>query len=190
MKRCRHCRELFTPRNSLHVVCSPDCAIAYAGTAESERLQRAARRGELREYRVRTESLSDATRKAQAACNRYVRARDAGKPCISCGALPGDTVYGGNRDAGHYRSTGACPQLRFEPLNIQIQCTRCNRQLSGNHVAYRAGLLERIGADRVAWLEGPHPIPKWTVADLKGIARNFAAMTRAIEKQRESTHEG
>lgn len=182
MRRCRQCRMLFAPRRPLQAVCSPECAIVYAPTAEAERLQRAAVARERREYRRRTESRAAAARKAQVAFNRFVRARDAGLPCISCGAMP-EPKRGGTMDCGHYRSTGACPQLRFEPDNAAAQCVRCNRDLSGNSGEFRRGLLTQLGDARLAWIEGPHPLPKWTVADLRAIAKDFAARTREIKKR-------
>ena len=181
MKVCRQCRTRFEPVNSLQVVCSPACAIQYATTEPARRAVRLAMAKERREYRDRTETLADATRKAQAAFNRWVRLRDTDQPCISCGALPGETRYGGTRDAGHYRSIGACPQLRFEALNCHAQCSRCNRHLSGNAVEYRIRLVDRIGRQAVEWLEGPHPIPKWTVTDLREIARKYSRMAKEID---------
>lgn len=182
-RRCRQCKATFEPRTTLQVVCSPGCAAAYASTEDARRAVRLAVAKERREYRAKTETLADATRKAQAAFNRWVRVRDSDQPCISCGAMPGETRYGGTRDAGHYRSIGACPQLRFEPLNCHGQCSRCNQHLSGNTVEYRIRLVERIGLQAVEWLEGSHTLPKWAVADLREIARKYAGMTRDLERQ-------
>lgn len=172
MKRCRACRGKFEPQNTLQVACSPACALAYARTAAGERREATLRRQATREYRVANMTRAQAIRKAQAAFNAFVRARDHGLPCISCGAMPGQK-RGGTMDAGHYRSTGACPQLRFDPDNCHLQCVRCNRDLSGNSVAYRVGLVRRIGVQRLARLEGDHPLPKWTVADYREIARTY-----------------
>lgn len=174
VKRCRVCRRTFAPRNSLHRVCSVECSIAFASMAEATTLRRQADRQAKREFRERTESKGQARRKAQAAFNSWVRFRDAGRPCISCGAMP-DPKRGGTMDAGHYRSTGACPQLRFDPDNCHLQCVRCNRDLSGNSVAYRVGLVRRIGVQRLARLEGDHPLPKWGVAEYREIARMYRA---------------
>lgn len=184
MRRCRNpdCRLAFEPRNSLQVVCGPACAIAYGPTAEAQRAAAAQRRRERSAYRVAHESLAAATRKAQGAFNRYIRARDRGLPCISCGCLPDDRdlLTGSRMDAGHYRSTGACPQLRFEPDNCHMQCVRCNRNLSGNSVAYRIGLLARIGPERLEWLEGPHPLPKWMVSDLRAIESEYKTKRKEL----------
>ena len=144
MKRCRNCRARFEPYNSLQAVCSAFCGLQYAKPPKGQAEIKKAQKRELRAFRAGNESLGSLTKKAQAAFNRYVRTRDEGKECISCGKPAGPVVYGGSRDASHYRSTGACPQLRFEPLNCHASCVRCNRDLSGNIVAYRRGGAVRM----------------------------------------------
>ena len=121
---------------------------------------------------------------AQAAVNEYVRMRDAHLPCISCDSTPNDNdlMTGSRWDAGHYRSVGACPELRFEPSNIHRQCVKCNRNLSGNAVEYRIRLVLRIGAEKVAWIEGPHEARKYTVDEIKAIKAKYRAMTRELKK--------
>jgi hypothetical protein len=76
-------------------------------------------------------------KKTQTIVNAYVRKRDEGKPCISCGQ-PGN-------QAGHYFSAGQYSALRFDPDNIHLQCTRCNLFLSGNLIEYGMGLIKRYG---------------------------------------------
>src|SRR5450830_994608 len=154
-KRCPSCRVMFVPSRSSQAVCGEiECAIAHG---QSERGQASARKAlanvERREIKVRKEKLksrADHLREAQAAVNEYVRLRDAHPPCISCDSTPNDNdlMTGSRWDAGHYRSVGACPELRFEPLNIHRQCVKCNRNLSGNAVEYRIRLVLRIGAER------------------------------------------
>ena len=187
MKRCRNCKARFEPFNTLQAVCSAFCGLQYAKTPKGQAEIKKAQKRELRAFRANNESLGSLTKKAQAAFNRYIRARDAGKPCISCGAQdPYGIKFGGLRDAGHYRSTGACQQLRFEPLNCHAQCVRCNRDLSGNTVAYRRGLLARIGAAQLAWVESDHDQPHWRHDDLIAIRRKFDRLTKALIKQREA----
>src|SRR6185436_3123720 len=101
-------------------------------------------------YRERKEKLktrSDYLKEAQVEFNSWIRARDAKLPCISCGG------FTGKRNAGHYRSVGAFPELRFHPDNAAGQCERCNTYLSGNLVEYRKHLIARIGTARVEHLE-------------------------------------
>jgi hypothetical protein len=170
---------------SFQTWCSPDCAVAIArGRQEKKRKELA--QVERREIKVRKEKLksrADHLREAQAAVNEYVRLRDAHLPCISCDSTPNDhdLITGSRWDAGHYRSVGACPELRFEPLNIHRQCVKCNRNLSGNAVEYRIRLVQRIGADKVTWIEGPHPARKYTVEEIKAIKIEYRAKTRELK---------
>lgn len=188
-KRCPSCRVMFTPARDTQAVCGEiECAIAYG---QSEKGQATARKALAdfgrREIKVRKEKLktrADHLREAQAAVNEYVRLRDAHLPCISCDSMPNDNdlITGSRWDAGHYRSVGACPELRFEPLNIHRQCVKCNRNLSGNAVEYRIRLVQRIGADKVAWLEGPHQPRKYTVEEIKTIKAEYRAKNRELKK--------
>lgn len=185
-KLCRNCRARFEPYNSLQAVCSAFCGLQYVKTPKGQAEIKKAQRRELRAFRADRETIGSLTKKAQASFNRYVRTRDEGKECISCGKPAGPVVYGGSRDASHYRSTGACPQLRFEPLNCHASCVRCNRDLSGNIVAYRRGLLARIGAAQLAWIESDHDQPRWRHEDLIEIRRKFDRLAKDLIKQREA----
>ena len=59
---------------------------------------------------------------------------------------------------------------------------KCNRNLSGNAVEYRIRLVQRIGADRVAWIEGPHQPQKLTVEEIKTIKAEYRAKTRELKR--------
>jgi hypothetical protein len=186
-KKCSvtSCRAVFVPKQSFQSWCSPDCAVVIArGRQEKKRKELAAI--ERREIKVRKEKLksrAEHLREAQTAVNEFVRLRDAHLPCISCDSMPSDhdLITGSRWDAGHYRSVGACPELRFEPLNIHRQCVKCNRNLSGNAVEYRVRLVKRIGSDKVDWLEGPHSARKYTVDEIKTIKADYRALTRELK---------
>ncbi|AOS74398.1 hypothetical protein BH711_10745 [Pseudomonas fluorescens] len=188
-KRCPSCRVMFTPARGGQAVCGEiKCAIAH-GQSEKGRAIAGKALAEVgrRDIKVRKEKLksrADHLREAQAAVNEYVRLRDAHLPCISCDSTPhdNDLMTGSRWDAGHYRSVGACPELRFEPLNIHRQCVKCNRNLSGNAVEYRIRLVLRIGAEKVAWLEGLHAPCKYTVDEIKAIKAKYRAMTKELKK--------
>ncbi len=77
---------------------------------------------------------------------KWIRKRDEGKPCISCGSY-------NVSDAGHYYSAGHHPALEFNEDNTNGQCRHCNSFLSGNLIEYRKGLINRIGGDRVELLD-------------------------------------
>ncbi len=182
------CDVKFTPKIGQKVCCW-QCGLAVADQpANQKKARMAIEQRERREIKVRKEKLKgkgDHTREAQAIFNEWVRERDRGLACISCDAQPGDAdlLTGSRWDAGHYRSVGACPELRFEPLNVHRQCVKCNQHLSGNAVEYRIRLVQRIGADAVAWLEGPHEPKKYTIEDLQQIKAYYRALLRDLKKQ-------
>jgi hypothetical protein len=134
-----------------------------------------AKQQDKREIKARLETRSDWLKKAQTAVNAWVRARDSDLPCISC-----QRYHQGQYHAGHYRSVGACPELRFEPSNIHKQCAPCNNHLSGNIVAYRPRLIEKIGLERLEWIEGKHGAKKYTMDELKAITRDYKARARRL----------
>ena len=186
-KKCRvaTCRASFVPARIGQAVCSPACAIIDAPRHAPKAHKALADIGR-KDIKVRKEQLksrADHLREAQAAVNEFIRLRDAHLPCISCDSTPNDNdlMTGSRWDAGHYRSVGACPGLRFEPLNIHRQCVKCNRNLSGNAVEYRIRLVLRIGAEKVDWLEGPHPARKYTVDEIKVIKAEYRAKTRELK---------
>jgi hypothetical protein len=186
-KKCKNpaCGISFPPQRLGQAVCSPKCGLAIKDVNQ-EKARKSLAQIERKEIKVRKEKLksrADHLREAQTAVNEYVRMRDAHMPCISCDSSPSDhdLITGSRWDAGHYRSVGACPELRFEPLNIHRQCVKCNRNLSGNAVEYRIRLMVRIGAEKVAWIEGPHEARKYTVEEIKAIKAEYRAMTRELK---------
>ena len=180
-KTCKNpdCRVSFVPQRLGQAVCNYTCGLAIKDVNQEKALKSLAL-VERREIKVRKEKLksrADHLREAQAVFNEWVRLRDADLPCVSCGRH-----HDGQYHAGHWRSVGANPELRFEPLNVWKQCAPCNTHLSGNLVNYRISLLQRIGAEKVAWLEGPHPARKYTVDEIKTIKSDYRAMIRELKR--------
>jgi len=91
-------------------------------------------------------SPSQLKAKAQKVFNAWIRKRDEGLACISCGS-------GRPEHAGHYLSAGHHSRLRFDERNVHCQCIRCNYFLSGNQMYYRQGLIKKIGLSEVESLE-------------------------------------
>lgn len=186
-KRCPECRVMFAPARSSQAVCGEiNCAIAY-GKSEKGRAIAGKALAEVgrREIKVRKEALKsrgDHMREAQQAFNEYIRTRDqaAGHHCISSGK-PLD--WSGNAvDAGHYRSVGSAPHLRFDERNCHAQSKQDNRFLSGNAVDYRIGLIARIGQEAVDALEADQSVRNYTVDDIKAIKAKYRAMTRELKR--------
>ena len=179
-KRCKVCRTEFTSRNSMHKVCCMECSVSLVAItkAKRERTKASQERKETKAKLEKLKSRADWAREAQTAFNRWVRLRDADKPCVSCGRM-----HGGKWDAGHFLSRGARPELAYEPLNVHKQCNPCNTHLSGNLALYRKNLVElRIGLEKVEWLEGPHEPKHYSIDDLKAIKAKYSAMARELEK--------
>ncbi|PBP34591.1 hypothetical protein CCL11_25745 [Pseudomonas syringae] len=180
-KKCRvpECGASFVPQKLGQAVCSPACAIIDAPRNQAK-ARKALAQIERSEIKVRKEKLktrSDHMKDTQQAFNEWVRHRDMGEPCVSCGRPPP-----GQWHAGHYRSVGGHPALRFEPLNVWRQCAPCNTHKSGDLVNYRAELVRRIGIVNVEWLEGPHEPQKYTVEELKALTAKYRALIRELKK--------
>ena len=160
----------------LQKVCGPACAMKVARKAVQDTDKKETKR-KLDAMQTRPQLL----KKAQTAFNAYIRARDKGKPCISCDKpLDG----GANTfDAGHYRSVGSAPHMRFVEDNCHGQCKHCNNWLAGNHVEYRKRLLERIGERQLELLESDNTLRKYTKEGLEEIAKHYREETRRLEKE-------
>ena len=185
-KRCKVCKTMFVQFNSLVVVCSSRCAIEFAGLGEGKAHRQKAVRAETRERKRALKTRSDWMKDAEKSFNKFIRLRDESEGCISCGTLsPKIARYGkaGAWDAGHYRTKGACPELRFEELNVHKQCIHCNHHKSGNIVEYRIRIVEKIGAEKLAWLEGPHDPKNYTIEDLKNITATYKVKARELERR-------
>lgn len=177
-KTCRVCGKKYQPEPGLRPrVCGVPCAVKWSQRQREATRQRLARE-QKREARRRLMTRSDYLKTAQAAFNAWIRERDKHLPCVSCGRW-----HEGQWHAGHYRTTAAAPELRFEPLNVWRQCAPCNNHKSGDIVNYRKTLLERIGPYKLEWLEGPHEAKHYTVEQLQEIAREYRAKTRELKKQ-------
>lgn len=105
---------------------------------------------------------------AQKVFNCWIRARDKDKGCISCGREV--------TEAGHYYSMGHYSALRFNEINTNGQCTRCNCFLSGNLIKYRQGLVKRYGEQKVLDLERSvaiRTVKKWSRFELEQLIKMY-----------------
>jgi hypothetical protein len=186
MRRCalKSCRKQFEPTfNTVQAACSWQCALALV-TAKREREEVKAKKAERALDKAAKEAqkrLPDLKKEAQAAFNAYIRARDAGRPCICCGQPMLADRPGGAVDAGHFLSVGSAPELRFEPDNVHAQRKSCNRPGGTTRSKFRAGMVERIGLGRVEWLEGPHQPKHYTRDDLRAIRDTYRNKIKAFK---------
>jgi hypothetical protein len=176
------CGKHFAPERQKQVACGLECAGPVGAWLKAEKHEKTVRA----EARAHREKLADVKQLShwlaltERVVNHFIQTRDKGKPCISCGTHR--TV---RWEAGHFLSVGARPELRFVAKNINLQCHRCNVQLSGNQAAYRIGLVDKIGEPEVQELEGPHATAKYTREALEELRKQFAAETRALKKEQQ-----
>lgn len=201
-RKCKVCNEWFVPQFSdirIRWCCPEHGAILAMEQRAKEKVKAEAKRikaqkeaekeGRERRQKMREsfKSKSQWDKEAQSAFNRYIRIRDEGKECVSCGSpLMGKSNYltGSAIDASHYRSRGAASHLKFNVFNVHSACTRCNRQLSGNAVEYRIRLIDRIGLERVERLESDNEPRRFDIPYLQRIKSIFTRKARALEKRR------
>ena len=153
-------------------VCSVQCATEIVVTKKRVEFKR--------ETRKRKKNLNDNDRsyqlkKCQQTFNEYIRKRDEKDPCISCGR-----DHQGQYHAGHYRTVGAHPELRFNELNCHKQCSVCNNHKSGNIVEYRINLARKIGEKNLEWLEGSHEVQKLSIDEIKEIRQYYKEKLRNL----------
>lgn len=183
MKHCTQCHKDFEPHNSMQSLCGKyRCAVSFAKSLGTER------KAKTKARRAALKRIPDLIREAQTAFNAFIRERDKDQPCICCGktASDGDLLTGSRWDAGHYRSTGSAPHLRFHEDNCHRQLVRCNRHGAGRAVDYRLGLIARIGLEAVEGLESNNAVQKWERGQLIEIR---ALYVRRLKEMKAKTEE-
>lgn len=158
-KKCAVCGEEFIPNKTTQRVCGMTCAISFG----KSNIQKQNAKAWQKEKKIRKEKLktqSDWQQDLQKVFNEFIRISQKGSKCISCDKK-------NPTDAGHYRSIGAHPELRFEEKNVNLQCRKCNGYWGGNLIEYRKGLIKKYGVEVVEWLEGPHEPVKLSIPEIK-----------------------
>jgi hypothetical protein len=177
----RKCTDIVSKKGYCSIACLDGHTRVKNSDADAKKKAR-----EFKEMKDRVESQGAKSKlmtRAQAAFNAYIRARDANQPCISCDSTrgDGDLLTGSRFDAGHYRSRGATPELRFNEDNCFKQCVKCNRNMSGNVANMRIGIMKRIGEERLARVEGNHSPARYTADDLRSIEKEYKQKLKQLE---------
>jgi hypothetical protein len=183
MKRCKNCGSEFEPRfSTLEKYCwAPDCK-----TIEALQKLEAVKKLEARNWRQRKNELKKANKNAsdyrnelQVVFNTWVRLRDSGEPCISCGV-----PLQGKFDAGHFHSVGNYPNLRYNSDNVHGQCVECNQHKRGNIHEYRNNLIKRIGIERVEALNEARKQPlKLSVPEIIDLIEHYKALNKILRSE-------
>jgi len=89
---------------------------------------------------MKKKTLGKLKKDLQKVFNEYIRLRDNGKPCISCGEY--NTLQ-----AGHYFAVSGYDGLRFDEDNVHGECARCNCWDESHLIRYGINLKNKIGTD-------------------------------------------
>jgi hypothetical protein len=173
-KKCKFCGGKYMPSTTTQKACGLVCAIALAEkqrVGEQKAAKVATKKEKTRELRTRREWYA----MLQVLVNQYVRWRDRDEGCCTCGTLNPNIKY----DAGHFHTTAARPDIRFELTQIHKQCSqKCNVWGSGKRNEYEKFIIEKYGQDHVEWLEQIKP-------SLKEIFPNWQDIEIEIKRYRE-----
>lgn len=86
-------------------------------------------------------SLAKLKKKLQTVFNAYIRERDKGQKCISCGKVK-------KLQAGHYYAV-RFDSLRFNEDNVHGECAGCNCFDQSHLIPYGINLEKKIGVNRL-----------------------------------------
>ena len=181
LKRCKVCKDEFYPGRPLQQVCSMECAVSLARvkTEKADKEHAKVNRAALKAAKLAIKPISYWRQRAQKEFNAFIRLRDEKLPCISCGRH-----HQGQYHAGHYRTTAAAPELRFNELNVWKQCAPCNNHKHGNITEYRINLIKRIGIEQVEWLESVHEPKHYKISDLQEIEQKYLKLAKELKNER------
>lgn len=151
-RKCKVCEKPFTPFSSTAKVCGVACAVELSKQIKAKKAAK-----ELAAQKQELKPLSYWAGRAQKACNAYIRERDKGDPCISCGTYDAPEWH-----AGHLYTVKARPDIRFHEDNIHLQCPSCNTYQGGMVGEYRKRVVSKIGRERLYALAYVNPAAKKT----------------------------
>ena len=168
--KCKNCKEVFKPKVFNWKYCDNDIChnIGVKELIKKSRLATEKKnRKHNKEAKLKLKTRSEWLKDLQTLFNKFIRLRDEGLNCISCDKPPK------KKNAGHYRSVGANPELRFTELNCHLQCEHCNTYLHGNLINYRINLIKKIGVGRVEKLEGYHDPLNISIPEIKELIKKY-----------------
>lgn len=180
-RKCVFCKERFYVDTGIVApvgfFCGMDHVKLYANK-EKQKTQKKVNNELKRQFKLKDKKYRK--EKAQYSFNAYIRKRDEHLPCVSCDK-PNTGTH--QRHASHYRSVGACPELRFEELNVHASCAQCNSMKSGNIIEYRIRLIKKIGEEKVIWIESQNYVKKYTCEDYLKIEKKYKKKLKDLSTQ-------
>lgn len=181
-KKCKICNKLFTPQYSaFQATCSIEHAIQFTQLRSASNK---AQMNAIRNENKGIEKLNIEIENTRKEVNAYIRLRDQGRPCVSCGVK-----WRANFDAGHAYSAAKFNAIRFDFNCVHGQCRGCNRDKEGNYDNYLLHLPERIGQEAFDRLSRRAKISKqvphtWTRYELTEIRKEVRLRMRELKSKR------
>jgi len=174
MKKCKYCQREYVPYNSLQKSCYDYSCIK--NSIQDEKLKAWNKKKAKMKEELMT--VQDYMKIAQQTFNKYIRIRDKGNTCISCGKKPK------KENAGHFYSAGTHTAVRFDERNVHLQCEHCNSFLSGNLLNYRENLLAKLGFEEFERLSvDAMKTRKYTREELKQLIEEYKDKIKLISKK-------
>lgn len=167
-RKCKYCAEYVTGwiKVPAGVFCNFDHAIAFANQPKIKAATEKKIHAE-KKTRLRDNNRSYWLKKSQESFNLWIRSRDKGLPCISCGKPDNGDV----RHASHFKSRGSNSYLRFDRRNVNASCVKCNVYNSGALDGYSEGIIDRYGRDVLDDLNSSPRVKRYDIDYLKRLDR-------------------
>lgn len=135
-KKCIICWK--EHQNTMSKTCSPKCERTHRANLKKANDEKV----KIKKEKVKTKkafSRSALVKEADRVASLYVRERDRGKPCVTCGAK-----WEENHQNGHFMSRRHL-NTRWFQKNTHSQCPKCNLWWSGEQ------FLHGLAIDRMYW---------------------------------------
>jgi hypothetical protein len=171
-RKCKYCKSVFSPITTLQKNCfDPNCVTEWINDVKQKNWQK--KKAKLKADLM---TVQDYIKLAQQVFNKYIRLRDAGNLCISCQKKPL------KENAGHFYNANNHWSVRFNEMNVHLQCEHCNTFLSGNLIYYRENLLKKIGIEEFENLSAEAmKTRKFTIEELKEIIATYKKKCKELE---------
>lgn len=164
-----------------------ECVLALSKAEQAKAAEEAAKvdRAVDRKRKQEMQPKKYWTARAKKALHAYIRARDEGKPCISCDTILRNTGRpGGDYDAGHFRSVGSAKHLEMVEENIFGQCKHCNDYKASNAQEYERRLRILRGDEYVDRLLADNEPRHLKIEDYQQIEATYKQKLKELQKER------
>ena len=178
-KKCKICRELFTPHySSFQKTCGISCAKAE-GKQIVEKERAKAWAVEKKERSDKIKKHGEYEGELQTQINLLCRVLSKDVPCTACGGY-------GKMSASHRFNVNDNNTWRFNLHNLEPGCYRCNDRKSGNLDGYDDGLMKIYGQEYYEYvrfgMKLAYPIIKLTKEELIEARRITMQIIKELQK--------